>query len=214
MSTHVFQALMLLRARKARSRGETNANDRNSRRASTARSRDKQLTTTRSTDMGTKATSKQDTPSRRRGNAGSAQGKPPTDKPGADIAAYDAARPAREAAICRRLRTEITATLPDASSKVWHGAPVWFVGETPVVGYSVPARGGVVLLFWNGQAFDEPALQPMGKFQAAQAEYAALADIKVAPLRRWLRKAGKQLWDVSVIRALRAEASKKKRSSS
>ncbi|RJP42466.1 MAG: SRPBCC domain-containing protein [Phycisphaerales bacterium] len=28
----------------------------------------------------------------------------------------------------------------------------WVVGDTPVVGYSVPARGGVALLFWNGMA--------------------------------------------------------------
>ncbi len=171
--------------------------------------------------MGMKLTSKQGARTKQRGAARGATGasgarkpgvrKVAATKPGADIAAYDASRPAREAALCRRLRREIAATLPDATSKVWHGAPVWFVGETPVVGYSVPARGGVALLFWNGQAFDEPALQPMGKFQAAQAEYGAVADIKVAPLRRWLRKAGEQLWDVSVVRALRAEASKKKR---
>jgi len=162
--------------------------------------------TKRSPDMDQKPTKKQGMSSNRRGAA-----RPDAPKPGADIAAYDASRPAREAAICRRLRTEIAATLPDATSKVWHGAPVWFVGETPVVGYSVPARGGVALLFWNGQAFDEPALHPMGKFQAAQVDYGSVEEIEVTPLRRWLRKAGKQLWDVSVIRARRAAASKKKR---
>lgn len=83
----------------------------------------------------------------------------------ASIAAYDAAQSAAEASICKRLRTEIERALRDAASKIWHGAPVWFVGETPVVGYSVPARGGVVLLFWNGQAFGDPALKAMGKVQ-------------------------------------------------
>src|SRR5262245_33465264 len=104
------------------------------------------------------------------------------------VAAYDAAQPVAEASICRTLRAEIDKALPDATSKVWHGAPVWFVGEVPVAGYSVPAKGGVALLFWNGQAFGDPALEPMGKFRAAQAHFAAASAIKVTPLRRWLKK--------------------------
>lgn len=117
------------------------------------------------------------------------------------IADYDAAQPAAEAAVCRRLRAEIERTLPGATSKVWHGAPVWFIGDTPVVGYSVPARGGVALLFWNGQAFGDPALTPMGKFKAAQVEFQEVSGIKAAPLRRWLNKAGTELWDIRSIRA-------------
>lgn len=116
------------------------------------------------------------------------------------IAAYDAAQPAGEALICRHLRAEIERALPGAVSKVWHGAPVWFVGGTPVVGYSVPAKGGVALLFWNGQAFCDPALKPMGKFKAAQIQFEELSEIKVTRLRRWLKQAGSQLWDVSSIR--------------
>ncbi|MEP0848427.1 MAG: DUF1801 domain-containing protein [Phycisphaerae bacterium] len=98
------------------------------------------------------------------------------------------------------MRAEIERALPDAASKVWHGAPVWFVGNTPVVGYSVPARGGVALLFWNGQAFGDPALKPMGKFKAAQVEFEHTSEIKAAPLRRWLKKAGTELWDIRSIR--------------
>ncbi len=128
------------------------------------------------------------------------------------VAVYDAAQPANEAAICKRLRAEIARTLPDAISKVWHGAPVWFVGETPVVGYSVPSKGGVSLLFWNGQAFDERALEPVGKFQAAQARFASTAEIDATLLRRWLKKAGTQLWDVRVVHEARAAALAKMRS--
>ena len=127
-------------------------------------------------------------------------------RPVISLAEYDAAQPPAEAAICRSLRAEIARALPDASSKVWHGAPVWFVGETPVVGYSVPAKGGVALLFWNGQAFGEPELKAMGKFKAAQADFANASEIKVAPLRRWLKKAGTELWDINLIRQLRARA--------
>ncbi len=123
------------------------------------------------------------------------------------IAQYDAAQSGAEAAVCRRLRAEINRAMPEATSKVWHGAPVWFVGGTPVVGYSVPARGGVSLLFWNGRAFGDQALKPVGKFSAAQVEYGSTSDIRVTALRRWLRKAATDLWDVRSIRKRAARSS-------
>ena len=70
--------------------------------------------------------------------------------------------------ICRKLMKEIKATLPKATSRLYHGSPVWFVGENAVVGFSVTAKNEVKLLFWNGQAFDEPQLKAVGKFKAAQ----------------------------------------------
>jgi hypothetical protein len=121
------------------------------------------------------------------------------------IAEYDSARSSADASVCRKLRAEIERALPDATSKVWHGAPVWFVGDTPVVGYSVPASGGVAVLFWNGQAFGDPALKPAGKFTAAQIQFENASEIKVAPLRRWLKQAGTELWDVRSIRAARTK---------
>jgi hypothetical protein len=125
------------------------------------------------------------------------------------IAAYDAAQSPAEASVCRTLRAEIGRALPDATAKVWHGSPVWFVGETPVVGYDVRAKGGVVLLFWNGQAFADPALEPVGKFQAAQTWFGDVADIKRAPLRRWLKQAGTEIWDVGSVRRQTARAPKR-----
>lgn len=122
------------------------------------------------------------------------------------VAAYDAAQSATEASICRRLRAEIDRALPAATSRVWHGAPVWFIGDTPVVGYNVPAKGGVVLLFWNGQAFGDPRLKPIGKFKAAQAWFAEASDVKSAPLRRWLKQAATALWDIRSVRRPRSHA--------
>jgi hypothetical protein len=127
------------------------------------------------------------------------------------VAAYDAAQPAAEASVCRRLRAEIERALPGAASRVWHGSPVWFVGETPVVGYNVVGKGGVALLFWNGQAFGDPALKPIGKFKAAQARFGDVSEIDVAPLRRWLKKAGTEIWDVRSIRRRGARARKRDR---
>jgi len=117
----------------------------------------------------------------------------------AAISAYDASQAAGNRAICKRLRTEIDAVLRDATSRVWHGAPVWFVGGLPVIGYSVPKRGGVSLLFWNGQAFRSPLLTPMGKFEAAEIHVEDVAAIDFKPLRILIRRAGTELWDVSSI---------------
>src|SRR6516165_6314371 len=90
------------------------------------------------------------------------------------IAAYSQAQPAEFGTICDRLRELIDAALKSATSKVWHGSPVWFIDENPVVGYNATAKT-VNLLFWNGQAFGEPALKPVGKYRAAQAVFSVAA---------------------------------------
>jgi hypothetical protein len=113
----------------------------------------------------------------------------------------------KQKAIADSLRKTINAALPKATSKVWHGHPVWFIGENPVVGYSTKTTG-VARLFWNGQAFGEPALLPVGKFHAAELKYADVAAIDAKLLIRCLRKAKTNIWD-SV--AWRKQALAKKR---
>lgn len=120
--------------------------------------------------------------------------------------AYDAAQEPPLAALCRKLRAAITRALPASKALVWHGSPVWFVGEVPVAGYCVGAKGDVQLLFWNGQAFDEPGLAPLGKFRAAQARYRSAAELDATTLARWLAKAGTQLWDLDELRVRREQA--------
>jgi len=122
------------------------------------------------------------------------------------VAEYDAAQAPAAADTCRKLRAEIGRALPKATGKVWHGSPVWFVGETPVVGYKARTQGGVVLLFWNGQALDASGLEPVGKFKAAQTRYEDASGIELPSLRRWLKLAGTKLWDVDEVRKLRARA--------
>jgi hypothetical protein len=94
---------------------------------------------------------------------------------------------------------------------VWHGSPVWFVGEVPVVGYCASKRGDVQLLFWNGQAFGDPGLAPMGQFHAAEARFRAASEIDAAALERWLAKAGTQLWDLDEVRQRREKGGTSRR---
>jgi len=114
---------------------------------------------------------------------------------GADqIAEYSQAQRLEWVAICDLLRELIDTALPRATSKVWHGSPVWFIDDNPVVGYNATAKG-VNLLFWNGQAFDEPALKPVGKYGAAQTRFAAAAEVDPKVIRRWLKKAKSDVFD-------------------
>jgi len=126
---------------------------------------------------------------------------------GDEIAAYSKARPPALRAVCDHLRERIRAALPKATSRVWHGSPVWFIGENPVVGYSASAKG-VHLLFWNGRAIDRKGLKPVGKHgTAAQATFADVREIHTATLRRWLKKAGSDVLDSKeFFRKLRARA--------
>jgi hypothetical protein len=110
------------------------------------------------------------------------------------IAAYSAAQSPSFAAICDELRQLISAAIPKASCKVWHGSPVWFIEENPVVGYNATAKA-VNLLFWNGQALDEPDLAPVGKYRAAQAKFADASEMDAKAIRRWLKKAKSDVFD-------------------
>jgi hypothetical protein len=112
----------------------------------------------------------------------------------ARIATYSQAQPPALRAICDLLRELIDTALPRATSKVWHGSPVWFIDDNPVVGYNATAKA-VNLLFWNGQAFDEPTLKPMGKYRAAQALFSDAAEIDPDVIRRWLKKAESDVFD-------------------
>lgn len=112
----------------------------------------------------------------------------------ASIADYNGAQVAESREICDQLAAIIDKALPKADSKVWHGGPVWFLQENPIVGYWVRKKH-VQLLFWSGQSFDEAGLAVEGKFKAAQATYTEVSQIDAAALKRWLRKAKTIQWD-------------------
>ena len=125
------------------------------------------------------------------------------------IAAYAESKSAAASAICNKLQAEIDQALPKATSKIWHGGPVWFVGENPVVGYDA-RQNRVDLLFWSGQLFDEPALKPMGKDKAAKISFEAESDVNLADLRRWLKKSRTTIFDYAAFYAQKRAATKKK----
>ena len=78
---------------------------------------------------------------------------------------------------------------------------MWFLAGNPVVGYSL-RKQGVQLMFWSGMSFAEPNLLPIGnvqKFKAAGITYTTSSELKLAELKRWLRKAKTIQWDYKNI---------------
>ena len=115
-----------------------------------------------------------------------------------DIAAYNNALAPAEQAICNLLAPELDKHLPEADCKIWHAHPVWFLDGNPVAGYS-KLKGGVRLLFWSGQTFEEPGLKSEGSFKAAEARYTAVEQVNLPNLARWLAKARDIQWDYKNI---------------
>lgn len=101
--------------------------------------------------------------------------------------------------ICDKLRTIIDQELKNSFSKLYHGSPVWFLDDSPIVGYSVK-KGKVALLFWSGQSFKENGLSPIGKFKAAEITFTRVDEIIENKLSIWLEESKKIIWDYKNIR--------------
>lgn len=114
------------------------------------------------------------------------------------IQAYNQTQAPNDVAIVDLLAEEITNGLPGAESKIWHGAPVWFLNGNPIVGYS-KRKSGICLMFWSGQSFDEPGLSPEGSFKAAEVIYTDVSQVNTATLAKWLGKSVTIQWDYKSI---------------
>ncbi len=101
--------------------------------------------------------------------------------------------------ICTTLKKLINENLPEATSKVWHRHPVWFIDGNPIVGYS-KLKSAVRLMFWSGVSFEEDALKPgSGKFKDASIDYREFTEINLKDIKRWLQKSKKIQWDYKNI---------------
>ena len=118
----------------------------------------------------------------------------------AEISLYIRALEPGHATVCRKLMKIIKAEVPNAPARLYHGSPVWFIGENAILGFRVTAGGEIQLLFWNGQSFGEPQLKPVGKFRAAEVRFRDISSLNLSDLRRWIRKAEVDIWDLARMR--------------
>jgi len=115
-----------------------------------------------------------------------------------EIEIYNESQSAENQKICKLLMEEINRNLADAKNKIWHGSPVWFIDDNPVVGYC-KLKDCVQLLFWSGQSFEEKGLKSEGKFKASDARYTDADQINIDELEQWLSKSREIQWDYKNI---------------
>lgn len=112
-----------------------------------------------------------------------------------DIAIYHSPLQSEYRKIADTLFALINMNLKTATCKIWHGHPVWFIDENPIVGYSMQKRG-IRLMFWSGADFNESGLNVVGeKFKDASIFYNSVQDIDNNLLKRWLKKSANIQWD-------------------
>jgi len=120
----------------------------------------------------------------------------------ADVVAYHSTLAPADREICDLLAAEIERGLPEATNRVWHAHPVWFLDGNPIVGYD-RLKDAVRLMFWSGQSFDVDGLAPSGSFEAAEARYTDVSQIDVDALASWLAASRDIQWDYEHIRTNR-----------
>ncbi|MGE0567781.1 MAG: DUF1801 domain-containing protein [Bacteroidia bacterium] len=116
-----------------------------------------------------------------------------------DIKKYNNALPESDKEICDHLTECIDNVLKESESKIWHGHPVWFIEENPIVGYS-KQKAGIRLMFWSGADFEEKELAVRGKkFKDASIFFNNVAQVQIKELKRWLKKSREIQWDYKNI---------------
>lgn len=115
-----------------------------------------------------------------------------------EILEYNKKQTENDGEICEFLMDKINKTLKHATSKLYHGSPVWFLNENPLVGYNT-SKDVVQVLFWSGQSFDEPELVPVGKYKAARLSFQDTKDIDEKLLNRCLKKSQTIMWNYKDI---------------
>jgi len=116
-----------------------------------------------------------------------------------EINSYNEKQAPEDKEICEFLALTIDQQLAQATNKIWHGHPVWFINNNPIVGYSKQKKG-LRLMFWSGASFEEEKLNLKGKtFKDASIFYQKISDINTKDLQRWLQKSKEIQWDYKNI---------------
>lgn len=119
-----------------------------------------------------------------------------------EIDDYNRALSAEDRELCDLLASEIERGLPEATGKVWHAHPVWFLDGNPIVGYH-RLKDSVRLMFWSGQSFRGTGLAPSGTFRAAELRLPDRSAVDTEALAGWLAESREIQWDYEHIRTNR-----------
>nr|WP_255575365.1 DUF1801 domain-containing protein [Cryobacterium sp. TMT1-66-1] len=87
------------------------------------------------------------------------------------------------------LRDTFDLALPETSTELWHGHPVWLDDELPVAGFKAyPAF--VTVLFWRGQAItdDSGKLNASGSAEMSEYKLRGVDDFDSDLFNGWLQQ--------------------------
>ncbi|TFD04202.1 DUF1801 domain-containing protein [Cryobacterium sp. TMT1-66-1] len=93
------------------------------------------------------------------------------------------------ASVVSLLRDTFDLALPETSTELWHGHPVWLDDELPVAGFKAyPAF--VTVLFWRGQAItdDSGKLNASGSAEMSEYKLRGVDDFDSDLFNGWLQQ--------------------------
>ena len=115
-----------------------------------------------------------------------------------EIDAFDSELNELQKTICIDLHGLIESNLKNSTSKLYHGSPVWFIKDNPIVGYSIK-KEGVSLLLWSEQSFLNKGLKAVGKYKAAEVILKNTDSIDKAKIKEWITESNEVQWNYKDI---------------
>lgn len=102
---------------------------------------------------------------------------------------YVTSQPDNLRPVAERLRAVLDTGLTSAEGRMWHGHPVWLIGNTPVAGFKA-YTSYVTFMLWNGQRVDDPTgrLRP-GSRNLATVKVADPSEVDETAFAAWLKQA-------------------------
>ncbi|TFB76045.1 DUF1801 domain-containing protein [Cryobacterium flavum] len=93
------------------------------------------------------------------------------------------------ASVVSLLRDTFDLGLPETSTELWHGHPVWLDDELPVAGFKAYPTF-VTVLFWRGQAItdDSGKLNASGSAEMSEYKLRGVDDFDSDLFNGWLRQ--------------------------
>ncbi|WP_166788236.1 DUF1801 domain-containing protein [Cryobacterium glaciale] len=93
------------------------------------------------------------------------------------------------ASIVTLLRDTFDLALPETSTELWHGHPVWLEEDLPVAGFKAYPTF-VTVLFWRGQAItdDSGKLNASGSAEMSELKLRSVDDFDSALFDGWLQQ--------------------------
>jgi len=105
------------------------------------------------------------------------------------IAAYVEAAAKPLVGVVNAVRAKFDIGLPNTSTELWHGHPVWLDDGIPVAGFKAYPTF-VTVLFWRGQAIsdDSGKLNASGSAEMAEFKLRSMDDLDDALFDGWIKQ--------------------------